>query len=91
MPKQAGVDMISNLSLAMCAFHSARIISRLGQPPLGNMPSKEVVETLRACADSLEDQAGIRILADLDWPRGMDPGPWFGYSSWGMMQLRLLG
>lgn len=57
--KQAGVDIIPDPSLAMCAFHSARIISRLGQPPLGNVPKAELVERLAACAGALEEQAGM--------------------------------
>ncbi|KAJ3460792.1 hypothetical protein MRS44_011659 [Fusarium solani] len=54
-----GADLISDPSLAMCAFHSARIISRLGQHPMGNLPQDELVSRLCSCADALEDQAAI--------------------------------
>ncbi|RSL43215.1 hypothetical protein CEP54_015177 [Fusarium duplospermum] len=54
-----GADLISDPSLAMCAFHSARIISRLGQHPMGNLPQDELVERLSACAAALEEQAAI--------------------------------
>ncbi|UPK92688.1 hypothetical protein LCI18_003623 [Fusarium solani-melongenae] len=54
-----GADLISDPSLAMCAFHSARIISRLGQHPMGNLPQDELVVRLSSCADSLEEQAAI--------------------------------
>jgi hypothetical protein len=56
---EAGIDLITDPSLAMCAFHSARIISRLGLPPLGNLPQEHIVERLRACADALEEQAKL--------------------------------
>ncbi|KAH6677830.1 hypothetical protein F5X68DRAFT_270231 [Plectosphaerella plurivora] len=59
MAKQAGVDIIADPCLAMCAFHSARIISRLGQPPLGDVPKLELVRRLAACAAALEEQAGM--------------------------------
>lgn len=59
MAKQAGVDIIADPCLAMCAFHSARIISRLGQPPLGDVPKSELVRRLAACAAALEEQAGM--------------------------------
>ncbi|KAJ0421831.1 hypothetical protein BJY00DRAFT_106210 [Aspergillus carlsbadensis] len=55
----SGVDLISDPALAMCAFHSARIISRLGQFPLGNMPQAELVARLSACAEALEEQASV--------------------------------
>ncbi|KAM5386474.1 hypothetical protein ACJZ2D_000437 [Fusarium nematophilum] len=54
-----GADLISDPSLAMCAFHSARIISRLGQHPMGNLPQDELVVRLASCAESLEEQAAI--------------------------------
>ncbi|KAL3450812.1 hypothetical protein BJX65DRAFT_270146 [Aspergillus insuetus] len=54
-----GVDLISDPALAMCAFHSARVISRLGQSPLGNMPQAELVARLAACAEALEEQAAV--------------------------------
>jgi hypothetical protein len=56
---EAGIDLITDPSLAMCAFHSARIISRLGLPPLGNLPQDQVIERLQACADALEEQAKL--------------------------------
>lgn len=56
---EAGIDLITDPSLAMCAFHSARIISRLGLPPLGNLPPMQVLERLQACADALEEQAKL--------------------------------
>ncbi|KAL3484519.1 hypothetical protein BJX62DRAFT_243849 [Aspergillus germanicus] len=43
----------------MCAFHSARIISRLGQFPLGNRPQAELVARLAACAEALEEQGSV--------------------------------
>ncbi|KAL2844875.1 hypothetical protein BJX68DRAFT_137441 [Aspergillus pseudodeflectus] len=43
----------------MYAFHSARIISRLGQAPMGSMPQSELVVRLGACAEALEEQAAI--------------------------------
>ncbi|RSL94322.1 hypothetical protein CEP52_012716 [Fusarium oligoseptatum] len=54
-----GADLISDPSLAMCAFHSARIISRLGQHPMGNLPQDELVARLSSCADALEEQSTI--------------------------------
>ncbi|RSL67380.1 hypothetical protein CEP53_003034 [Fusarium sp. AF-6] len=54
-----GADLISDPSLAMCAFHSARIISRLGQHPMGNLPQDELVARLSSCADALQEQAAI--------------------------------
>lgn len=54
-----GSDLISDPSLAMCAFHSARVISRLGQHPMGHMPQVELVARLTACAEALEEQAAI--------------------------------
>ncbi|RSL77899.1 hypothetical protein CEP51_008674 [Fusarium floridanum] len=54
-----GADLISDPSLAMCAFHSARIISRLGQHPMGNLPQDELVARLSACAAALGEQAII--------------------------------
>ncbi|KAI8716260.1 hypothetical protein NCS52_00919100 [Fusarium sp. LHS14.1] len=54
-----GADLISDPSLAMCAFHSARIISRLGQHPMGNLPQDELVARLSSCADALKEQAVI--------------------------------
>ncbi|KAF9777112.1 hypothetical protein IL306_004624 [Fusarium sp. DS 682] len=60
MPKVVGgSELISDPSMAMCAFHSARIISRLGQYPLGDMPQAELIAQLNACSTALEDQAGI--------------------------------
>lgn len=56
---EAGIDLITDPSLAMCAFHSARIISRLGLPPLGNLPQEHIVERLQSCADALEEQAKL--------------------------------
>ncbi|KAH7120655.1 hypothetical protein EDB81DRAFT_814521 [Dactylonectria macrodidyma] len=59
-PKTAGgSDLISDPSVAMCAFHSARIISRLAQYPMGDMPQMELVARLSACAKALEEQAAI--------------------------------
>ncbi|KAK1763897.1 hypothetical protein QBC33DRAFT_458707 [Phialemonium atrogriseum] len=54
-----GSDLISDPSLAMCAFHSARVISRLGQHPMGHMAQVELVARLTACAEALEEQAAI--------------------------------
>lgn len=54
-----GSELISDPSIAMCAFHSARIISRLGQYPMGDMPQTELVARLTACAEALEEQAVI--------------------------------
>ncbi|KAH7303486.1 hypothetical protein B0I35DRAFT_485176 [Stachybotrys elegans] len=56
---QPGVELISDPSLAMCAFHSARVISRLGQPPTGNMARAELIERLLACANAIQEQAKI--------------------------------
>ena len=52
-------ELISDPSMAMCAFHSARIISRLGQYPMGNMPQMELVARLSACSEALGEQATI--------------------------------
>ncbi|RBR19989.1 hypothetical protein FVER53590_25029 [Fusarium verticillioides] len=60
IPKSVGgSELISDPSIAMCAFHSARIISRLGQYPMGDMPQTELVARLTACAEALEEQAVI--------------------------------
>ncbi|CVK85401.1 uncharacterized protein FPRN_06722 [Fusarium proliferatum] len=60
VPKSVGgSELISDPSIAMCAFHSARIISRLGQYPMGDMPQTELVARLTACAEALEEQAVI--------------------------------
>ncbi|KAF5572188.1 transcriptional regulatory [Fusarium pseudoanthophilum] len=60
VPKSiGGSELISDPSIAMCAFHSARIISRLGQYPMGDMPQTELVARLTACAEALEEQAII--------------------------------
>jgi hypothetical protein len=60
VPKSVGgSELISDPSIAMCAFHSARIISRLGQYPMGDMPQTELVAQLTACAEALEEQAAI--------------------------------
>jgi hypothetical protein len=50
---------ITDTSLAMCAFHSARVISKLGQRPFGNLPTPDLVARLRACADILNAQVEI--------------------------------
>ncbi|KAF5681279.1 transcriptional regulatory [Fusarium heterosporum] len=60
IPKAVGgSELISDSSMAMCAFHSARIISRLGQYPMGEMPQSGLVARLTACAEALEDQAAL--------------------------------
>ncbi|QKD61586.1 uncharacterized protein FOBCDRAFT_192040 [Fusarium oxysporum Fo47] len=60
VPKSVGgSELISDPSIAMCAFHSARIISRLGQYPMGDMPQTNLVTRLTACAEALEEQAVI--------------------------------
>lgn len=60
IPKAVGSsELISDPSLAMCAFHSARIISRLGQYPMGNMPQIDLVARLTACSEALGEQATI--------------------------------
>ncbi|RGP62711.1 transcriptional regulatory protein [Fusarium sporotrichioides] len=60
IPKAVGgSELISDPSIAMCAFHSARIISRLGQHPMGDMPQMELVGRLTACSKALEEQASI--------------------------------
>ncbi|KAF4444148.1 putative transcriptional regulatory protein PB1A11.04c [Fusarium austroafricanum] len=60
IPKAVGgSDLISDPSIAMCAFHSARIISRLGQYPMCDMPQTELVSRLTACSEALEVQAAI--------------------------------
>ena len=60
LPKLVGSsELISDPSMAMCAFHSARIISRLGQYPMGNMPQVELVARLSACSEALGEQASI--------------------------------
>lgn len=50
---------ITDPSLAICAFHSARIIFRLGQPDLENLATSEVVTSLAACSQILDTQAEI--------------------------------
>ncbi|KAJ3538534.1 hypothetical protein NM208_g5870 [Fusarium decemcellulare] len=57
MIQKPGVETVTDPSMAMCAFHSARIISRLGQPPLGNIPKEILIECLSACGNALEEQA----------------------------------
>ncbi|CEI63708.1 hypothetical protein FVEN_g6830 [Fusarium venenatum] len=60
IPKAVGgSELISDPSMAMCAFHSARIISRLGQYPMGDMPQIELVARLTACSQALEEQAAL--------------------------------
>ncbi|KAJ4015455.1 hypothetical protein NW752_006917 [Fusarium irregulare] len=60
LPKLVGSsELISDPSMAMCAFHSARIISRLGQYPMGNMPQVELIARLSACSEALGEQASI--------------------------------
>ncbi|RBR16852.1 uncharacterized protein FIESC28_06767 [Fusarium coffeatum] len=60
IPKLVGSsELISDPSMAMCAFHSARIISRLGQYPMGNMPQMDLVARLTACSEALGEQATI--------------------------------
>ncbi|CAH0022151.1 unnamed protein product, partial [Clonostachys rhizophaga] len=56
---QPGIEIITDPSVAMCAFHSSRIISRLGHPPLGNMPQQELIERLSTCFVALEKQAEV--------------------------------
>ncbi|KIL90185.1 transcriptional regulatory protein [Fusarium avenaceum] len=92
MPKAVGgSELISDSSMAMCAFHSARIISRLGQYPMGDMPQTGLVARLTACAEALEEQAtllpitaillkGIRDLMN-DAQRNRD-GPYACPSIW---------
>ncbi|CAJ0555472.1 Ff.00g055370.m01.CDS01 [Fusarium sp. VM40] len=92
MPKAVGgSELISDSSMAMCAFHSARIISRLGQYPMGDMPQTGLVARLMACAEALEEQAtllpttaillkGIRDLVN-DAQRNRD-GPYACPSIW---------
>jgi hypothetical protein len=92
MPKAVGgSELISDPSMAMCAFHSARIISRLGQYPMGDMPQTVLVARLTACAKALEEQAtllpttaillkGIRDLVN-DSQRNRD-GPYACPSIW---------
>ncbi|KAF5013887.1 hypothetical protein FDECE_136 [Fusarium decemcellulare] len=57
MIQKPGVETVTDPSMAMCAFHSARIISRLGQQPLGNIPRQILIECLSACGNALEEQA----------------------------------
>ncbi|KAJ4252377.1 hypothetical protein NW762_010975 [Fusarium torreyae] len=60
IPKAVGgSELISDPSIAMCAFHSARIISRLGQYPMGDMAQVELVARLTACSEALEEQASL--------------------------------
>lgn len=54
---KAGVDIITDPSLAICAFHSARIISRLGQYPFRSVLQEDLVKRLSACSNALEKQA----------------------------------
>ncbi|KAF4978162.1 hypothetical protein FZEAL_5407 [Fusarium zealandicum] len=54
-----GAELISDPSLAMCAFHSARIISRLGQHPMGDMAQPELIARLTACAEALQEQSAV--------------------------------
>lgn len=54
-----GLDIITDPGLAMCAFHSARVISRLGHPPLGNKSQAELTRKLEACSNALEKQAKV--------------------------------
>lgn len=57
---ELGKDIfITDPSLAMCAFHSARIIFRLGQRELENLPTMEIVKSLSACSKILDIQAEI--------------------------------
>ncbi|KAF6823356.1 nitrate assimilation regulatory protein [Colletotrichum plurivorum] len=46
---------ITDPALAMCAFHSARVISRLGSPQFSSaLPRPTVVAKLKACSDILD-------------------------------------
>ncbi|KAM0284342.1 hypothetical protein ACHAO9_009267 [Fusarium lateritium] len=56
---KAGLDIITDPSLAVCAFHSARIISRLGQYPFGSISQEDLVKRLSACSNALEKQAQV--------------------------------
>ncbi|TDZ30281.1 hypothetical protein C8035_v003126 [Colletotrichum spinosum] len=52
---ETGTDIfITDPALAMCAFHSARVISRLGSPPFSNLPREVVIAKLKACWSILE-------------------------------------
>ncbi|KAH7146605.1 hypothetical protein B0J13DRAFT_473461 [Dactylonectria estremocensis] len=80
---KAGVDIITDPSLAICAFHSARIISRLGQYPLGSMSQEELVRRMSACSNALKKQAQVyprsevlmRGILDLVHDARKTPGP----------------
>ncbi|KAL0938436.1 nitrate assimilation regulatory protein [Colletotrichum truncatum] len=45
---------ITDPALAMCAFHSARVISRLGSPQFSRLPRAMLISKLKACSDILE-------------------------------------
>lgn len=51
--------LITDPSLAICSFHSARILFRLGQPDLENLPASELVANLTVCSKILDVQADI--------------------------------
>ncbi|KAH0424690.1 nitrate assimilation regulatory protein [Colletotrichum camelliae] len=52
---EMGKDIfITDPSLAMCAFHSARVISRLGSPEFSPLPRAVMIAKLQACSDILE-------------------------------------
>lgn len=50
---------IPDPSLAICAFHSARIIFHLGQPEFGNLARSDLVDALTACSKILNKQSEI--------------------------------
>ncbi|CAI0646244.1 unnamed protein product, partial [Colletotrichum noveboracense] len=57
---EMGKDIfITDPSLAMCAFHSARVISRLGSPEFSRLPRAVLLAKLQACSDILETPSEV--------------------------------
>ncbi|KEF59269.1 uncharacterized protein A1O9_04113 [Exophiala aquamarina CBS 119918] len=57
---ELGEDIfITDPSIAICSFHSARILFHLGQPELENLPASELLANLTTCSKILDLQAGI--------------------------------
>lgn len=59
LASQNEIDVITDPSLAVCAFHSARIISRLAHPPMGTMSQPDLVSKLEGCFAALKKQAEV--------------------------------
>ncbi|OLN90337.1 putative transcriptional regulatory protein C530.11c-like protein 5 [Colletotrichum chlorophyti] len=51
--------LITDPALVMCAFHSARVISRLGSSQFADIPKGVLVSKLKACSNILETPADI--------------------------------